>query len=104
MRKSIDFPLVSLALRFDLEADDVHAPITAAHAVAGVLGAKPRIVSRLDEVVGKPLSDPAVAELVSAAVHKQCKPLENVPYEAPYRRQMFGVLCKRAITQLVAAG
>ena len=101
VRKSIDFPLVSLALRFDLEADDPHAAITGVRAVAGVLGAKPRIVARLDDVVGKKLSDPLVAQIVSAAVHKQCKPLENVPYEAPYRRQMFKVFCNKAIAEIV---
>jgi 4-hydroxybenzoyl-CoA reductase subunit beta len=104
VRKSIDFPLVSVALRFDLEADQVHAPITSLAVVAGVLGAKPRIVSSLDDAIGKKLSDPAVARLVSKAVHKQCKPLENVPYEAPYRRQMLEVHTRRAIEALVARG
>jgi 4-hydroxybenzoyl-CoA reductase beta subunit len=104
VRKSIDFPLVSVALRFDLEADEVHAAVTGLKVVAGVLGAKPRIVARLDDAVGKKLSDPALARIVSAAVHKQCKPLENVPYEAPYRRQMLEVFTRRAIAELVAAG
>lgn len=104
VRQSIDFPLVSLALRFDLEADDVHASVTGLKIVAGVLGAKPRVVGRVDEVVGKKFSDPAVVRIVSEAVHKQCRPLENVPYEAPYRRQMFKVHCARAIEALVAAG
>jgi len=104
VRKSIDYPLVSVALRFDLEADDVHAPVTGVTVVVGVLGAKPRIVSKLDDALGKKLSDPAVARIVSEAVHKQCKPLENVPYEAPYRRQMLRVHTRRAIEGLVAAG
>jgi hypothetical protein len=65
--------------------------------VAGVLGAKPRIVSKLDDVIGKPLSDPAVSRIVCEAVSKQCRPLENVPYEAPYRRRMFEVFTRRAI-------
>ena len=104
VRKSIDFPLVSVALRFDLSEDSVHATVTAVEVVAGVLGAKPRVVSSLDDVVGKKLSDPAVARIVAAAVHKQCKPLENVPYEAPYRRQMLLVHTRRAIEELVAAG
>jgi CO/xanthine dehydrogenase FAD-binding subunit len=104
VRKSIDFPLVSVALRFDLDADGVDASITRVCVVAGVLGAKPRIVSSLDDAIGKPLSDPAVAKLVAKAVHKQCKPLENVPYEAPYRRQMLEVYTRRAIEGLVARG
>jgi hypothetical protein len=47
-----------------------------------VLGAKPRTVTRLEEALGKKLSDPAVARIVSEAAYSQCKPLENVPYEA----------------------
>lgn len=104
VRRSIDFPLVSVALRFDLERDTVDAPITAVKVVVGVLNPKPRIVSKLDDALGKKLSDPAVAQLVSERVHKQCKPLENVPYEAPYRRQMLKVHTRRAIEALVAAG
>jgi 4-hydroxybenzoyl-CoA reductase beta subunit len=104
VRKSIDFPLVSVALCFDLERDDVHAPVRAAAVVVGVLGAKPRVITGLEAAFGKKLSDPALARLVADAVFKQCKPLENVPYEAPYRRQMLGVYTRRAIEGLVAAG
>lgn len=104
VRKSIDFPLVSVALRFDLEHDHVHAPITKLAVVVGVLGARPRIVSGLSDAIGKQLADPALARLVSQAVHKQCKPLENVPYEAAYRRQMLEVYTRRAIEGLVAQG
>ncbi|MFO7567716.1 MAG: FAD binding domain-containing protein [Enhygromyxa sp.] len=104
VRKSIDFPLISVALRFDLADDSVDAAVTRLVVVAGVLGAKPRVVSKLDDAIGKKLSDPAVARIVSQAVHKQCKPLENVPYEAPYRRRMLEVYTRRAIEGLVAGG
>ncbi len=100
VRQSIDFPLVSAALRFDLETDSPHGVITAAKVVVGVLNPRPRVVGKLDDVIGKKLSDPAVARIVSEAVHKQCKPLENVPYEAPYRRSMLKVLTKRAVEGL----
>jgi len=103
VRESIDFPLVSVALRFDLDADDVAATITAARAVVGVLNPKPRVVA-LDDVVGKRLSDPAVARIVGDTIHKRCKPLENVPFEAPYRRQMMRVFSRRAVEALVEAG
>lgn len=104
VRKSIDFPLVSVALRFDLQEDSAQAAVTAVKVVAGVLGARPRVLGKLDEVVGKRLADPAVARIVSEAAHAQCKPLENVPYEAPYRREMIRVYTRRAIDALVAAG
>ncbi len=104
VRRSIDFPLVSVALRFDLERDTVHAPVENLAVVVGVLGSKPRVVTRLDDAIGKKLSDPALAALVADRAHAQCKPLENVPYEAPYRRRMIAVHTRRAIESLVAAG
>jgi len=103
VRKSIDYPLVSVALRFDLAADTVHAAIEHVAVVVGVLGARPREVTRLEDLRGRVLSDPAVATAVSDRVHQQCKPLENVPYEAPYRREMLRVRTRRAIAELVAA-
>jgi CO/xanthine dehydrogenase FAD-binding subunit len=104
VRRSIDFPLVSIALRFDLARDSVHAVVEDLAVVVGVLGAKPRVVTRLDDALGKKLSDPAFATVVSERAHAQCKPLENVPYEAPYRRRMIELHTRRAIEALVAAG
>lgn len=104
VRHSIDFPLVSIALRFDLERDEVGAPLVDLRVVVGVLGARPREVTRLEDLRGIPLSDPRVAEGVAERVYTQCKPLENVPYEAPYRRDMLRVHARRTIASLVAAG
>jgi 4-hydroxybenzoyl-CoA reductase subunit beta len=104
VRGSIDFPLVSVALRFDLAEDSVASEITEVVAVVGVLGARPRRVTRLDDAIGRKLSDPATARAVADRIHAQCKPLENVPYEAPYRRQMLRVHARRAIEALVDAG
>jgi 4-hydroxybenzoyl-CoA reductase beta subunit len=104
VRRSIDFPLVSVALRFDLERDSVHAPVEGLSVVVGVLGSKPRVVTRLDDAIGKKLSDASFAAIVAERAHAQCKPLENVPYEAPYRRRMIEVHTRRAIASLVAKG
>ena len=104
VRNSIDFPLVSVAIRFDLAADDVDAVIEAARVVVGVLAAKPRVVGKLDSVVGLKLSNPVVAGTVSQRAFDQCHPVDNVPYEAAYRRQMLKVQTRRAIEELVAAG
>lgn len=104
VRKSIDFPLVSVALRFDLASDSVDAALTGVSVVVGVLGSKPRTLTRLDDVLGLKLSDPTVAETVAERAYAQCKPLENVPYDAPYRRQMIRVHTQRAIEAIVAGG
>ena len=104
VRKSIDYPLLSVALRFDLASDSAHAEVTGVYVVCGVLGSKPRVVTRLDEVLGKKLSNVAVARIVSEATYAQCKPLENVPYEAAYRREMLRVYTRRAVEAMVAGG
>ncbi len=104
VRRSVDFPLLSVALRFDLAAEGAHAEVTAVKVVGGVLGSKPRTVTRLEDAVGKKLSDPAVARIVSEAAYAQCKPLENVPYEAAYRREMIRVYTRRAVEALAREG
>lgn len=102
VRKSIDFPLVSVATRIDLQSDARDAAIEAMSVVVGVLGAKPRVVSKLDQWQGKSLDDPDLPQGVADLVYKQCKPLENVPFEAEYRRDMLRVYARRSIEQLVA--
>lgn len=104
VRSSIDFPLVSVALAFDLDADNVDARITGARACVGVLNASPRLIKRTDSLVGKKLSDTATADALCDLVWKQSKPLPNVPYDAPYRRKMIPVYTRRAMAALVAGG
>ncbi len=101
VRGSIDFPLVSLALRFDLDQDAGDGVIVHQRIVSGVLGAKPRVVGKLDNIVGKRLDGPDVAEQITQAVYRQCKPLPNVPYEAPYRHKMLKVYAGRAIEEMI---
>jgi 4-hydroxybenzoyl-CoA reductase subunit beta len=104
VRRSIDFPLVSCALRFDLDADSVDARITGARICVGVLNAQPRLLKRTETLHGRRLSDPATADALAGLIAGQCKPLDNVPYEAGYRRKMLPVHARRALQGLVAAG
>jgi 4-hydroxybenzoyl-CoA reductase subunit beta len=99
VRKSIDFPLVSIALRLDLDRDAADATITGAVAVLGVLAARPKRV-KLDAVVGRRLDDPATHAALADLVGKQGKPLDNVPYEAAYRRKMLPIYTRRAVVRL----
>jgi 4-hydroxybenzoyl-CoA reductase subunit beta len=104
VRKSIDFPLISIALRFDLAADSIDAPITAVRVVVGALGATARVVRKADSVVGLPLAAHATASALVAAVTAQCRPLPNLPYDADYRRAVLPVHLRRGIASLIAAG
>ncbi len=103
VRKSIDFPLISIAMCFDLAADSVDAAVTGARIVVGALAASPRLVKRTDGVLGLPLSAPATAELLVAAVAAQCRPLANLPYDADYRRAVLPVHVRRGLAALIAA-
>ncbi len=97
VRKSIDFPLVSVAMRFELERDSDDAAIAAARICVGVLAAKPKLIKRTETLVGRRYSDPATADAVGQLIHAQSKPLDNVPYEADYRRKMLPVFARRAL-------
>jgi 4-hydroxybenzoyl-CoA reductase subunit beta len=101
VRRSIDFPLVSVALRFDLDSEEGDARIEAARACVGVLNAVPRLVKRTDSLVGKRLREPATIDALCKLVHAQSKPLPNVPYDAPYRRAMIPVYTRRAMEALL---
>jgi 4-hydroxybenzoyl-CoA reductase subunit beta len=103
VRGSIDFPLVSIALRFDLESSSTRARIRRALVCLGVLAARPKLL-RSDALVGKPLADPEVRRLLGEMCEKQGKPLDNVPYEAGYRRKVLPVHARRALDEILAAG
>jgi 4-hydroxybenzoyl-CoA reductase subunit beta len=104
VRRSIDFPLVSVALRFDLDEDAIDARITEARVVVGVLNASPRLVKKASGLVGRVLSAADTTDALCRMVHAQCKPLENVPYDAPYRRKMLPVHTRRAMQRLLEGG
>lgn len=94
-RKSIDFPLVSVALRLDLsEAGSLEDGV----AVIGVLGPKPRMIS-LAQFHGREI-DLGLATEIGALVQTKSKTLPNVPYDPEYRRIRLGVEAKRAVMDI----
>ncbi len=97
VRKSIDFPLVSVAVRIDMDDDD--DVLLDGVIVVGALGPRPRQLSlvkfaerRVDEQLAVDLGN---------MVFKRCKPLPNVPYDAAYRRERLRVEVKRAVSDFV---
>jgi 4-hydroxybenzoyl-CoA reductase subunit beta len=102
VRRSIDFPLISVALRFDLATDRVDANITGARICLGVLASRPKLLSSAGSLAGRRLADRSTIDLVCDLVQRQGKPLDNVPYEAEYRRKMIPVYTRRALEELVA--
>lgn len=92
VRKSIDFPLVSIATRIEVDKDRL---VVGGVLVVSVLGPKPRTL-KLDKFAGRAI-DGVLAEDLAEMAHKRCKPLPNVPYDTGYRRERLRVEVKRTI-------
>ena len=97
-RGSIDFPLLGVAVRLDLDGNGVveHVDI-----VVTALAAQPKRITKVLDLLrgtrpGTPQFDDAVTQ-AAALAHKQCKPLENIPGDADYRREMVPVYVKRTL-------
>jgi 4-hydroxybenzoyl-CoA reductase subunit beta len=104
-RGSIDFPLFGVAARVDLSAggEVVHAALCAV-----ALQARPLHLRRAAApLLGLRTGTPALAEAVRAAgelAAKQCHPLENVPGDAQYRREMVPVYVRRTLLAALEGG
>lgn len=95
VRKSIDFPLVSVAVRLDLQpAGEV---LSGGAIVAGVLGPRPRVLD-LAKWAGRTVDEALATELGQLAFDR-CRPLPNVPYDTEYRRERLAVEVRRAVRQ-----
>ena len=96
-RKSIDFPLLTVAVSADI---DVDGTVGSLEGVVTALGSRPRELTGWSEVAhGRKLDDDLVAELAERA-HKQCHPLENIIVDPEWRRAMVPVYVRRALDQV----
>jgi len=97
-RGGIDFPLLGVAARVDLDGDDA---IESADVVVTALAAQPKRVANVSDALrgthaGSPQFDHAVGE-VAALAFKQCHPMPNIPGDAAYRREMVPVYVRRTL-------
>jgi 4-hydroxybenzoyl-CoA reductase subunit beta len=97
-RGSIDFPLLGVAVRIDL---DSNGAVGDADLVLTALQARPLRIKRAREILrgsqpGSASFETAAAELAEQA-HKQCHPLPNIPGDAEYRREMVPVYVRRTL-------
>ena len=98
-RRSIDFPLLNLAVRVDLGPDDTVADL---RLVASGMGSYPRQLGKVGEVaIGRHLSE-AVIDRIAEQAFRQCHPLANIPVDAEWRRAMLPVLARRALSEIEA--
>ncbi len=97
-RDSIDFPLLGVAVRLDL---DRSGAVERADVVLTALAAQPKRVKKAEQVlVGTRPGEATFDEAVEAAAriaYRQCKPLENIPGDAEYRREMVPVYVRRTL-------
>jgi len=99
-RKSIDFPLLTVALAAECDEDGTVRQIDG---VVTGLGSRPRVLSGWTDVaLGRRLDDEVIEELAARA-HKQCHPLENIIVDPEWRRAMVPVYVRRALLELRAA-
>ncbi len=99
-RKSIDFPLLSVAVAGELGADgeveDLRGVVTA-------LGSRPRELTGWKEIAkGHRLTTEVVDSLAERAFD-QCRPLENIIVDPNWRRAMVPVFVRRALEGLSAS-
>ena len=93
-RKSIDFPLVSVAVRLNTNSGQLNSGLV----VVGVLGPKPRVIS-LDRLAGAPLNSDL--PMLVAQLTASLKPLPNVPYDPHYRKTRLLLEVQRAVREML---
>ena len=97
-RGSIDFPLLGVAARLDLDGDGA---VARADLVLTALQARPlRVKKRVDGLLGTRPGTEEFAEALAAVcaqAHKQCHPMPNVPGDHEYRREMIPVYVRRTV-------
>jgi 4-hydroxybenzoyl-CoA reductase subunit beta len=95
-RNSIDFPVLNLAVAARLEADGAVAGL---RLVVSALGSRPREVTGLEDVVGRPLDGDTI-DAVAERAHQQCRPLTNIIVDPEWRRAMVPVYVRRLLTDV----
>lgn len=101
-RGAIDFPLLSIAARVDIDPGSP-ARVAAADVVVSSLGARPR---RLRAAASPRFLSRSIEQLPGAlaeAAFAECKPLTNLDEDAEWRREMVPVLVKRAVARAAGA-
>jgi 4-hydroxybenzoyl-CoA reductase subunit beta len=94
-RGAIDFPLLSVAARFDTSGA-ASGELSAGDVVVSALGARPRRIRAAAKVAPGTSRDGLAAALAKAAF-AECKPLTNLDDEAEWRREMVPVVVEKAV-------
>ena len=94
-RKSIDFPLLSVAVA----CEEAEGKVGRLRGVVSALGARPRVLTGWNAIARGARLDHVIDALADRA-HAQCRPLENIIVDPEWRRAMVRVEVKRALERL----
>jgi len=97
-RAAIDFPLLSVAARADLQGKTVRA----LEVWVSALAAKPRRIEAARKVQAGAACDAKLVASIAEAAKRECKPLDNVEGDSAWRREMVPVLVEKALSRAVA--
>jgi CO/xanthine dehydrogenase FAD-binding subunit len=96
-RKSIDFPLLSVAVAGEIGED---GGVEALRGVVTALGSRPRELTGWNEIAAGERLTPDVVDALSERAFAQCHPLENIIVDPDWRRAMVPVFVRRALERL----
>jgi 4-hydroxybenzoyl-CoA reductase subunit beta len=99
-RGAIDFPLLSVAARFDREG----GAVVGGDVVVSALGARPRRIRAAAKIgpSAPTLANDRLADMLAQAAFSECKPLTNLDDESEWRREMVPVVVEKAVTRALA--
>lgn len=96
-RGSIDFPLLGVACRLELDA----GAVTDADLVITALAAQPKRIKQAATLLNgsRPGDDSFATAVRSLAdlAYKQCRPMANIPGDHDYRREMVPIYVRRTL-------
>lgn len=99
-RKSIDYPLLTVAVGVSMDGDGV---VGGVRGVVTALGSRPRELAGWEEMaLGRKLNDDLVEALAERGF-AQCHPLDNIPVDPAWRRAMVRVQLRRALNEARSA-
>jgi 4-hydroxybenzoyl-CoA reductase subunit beta len=96
-RKSIDFPLLTVAVAATLDGE---GRVEALGGVVTALGSRPRELSGWGELARGERLTAELVEALAERAHRQCHPLENITVDKDWRRAMVPVYVTRALGDL----
>ena len=96
-RDSIDFPLLTVAVAAELEADRT---VRSIRGVVTGLGSRPKELTGWQEMAEGEVLSADLIEALSERAWAQCRPLENMIVDPEWRRDMVPVQVRRALAEL----